>query len=141
MRRRQLLRRVLTLPLACIPGLWPEPGLAAQPIRRVRPGDPRWPSVSQWNRLKVEVGGRLIKLKSPFESCTSSPAGDRCAEALRQIANPYFIGDEPALTQASGWVNAWTSRPSATKFRPLPSRVRPAKAANTHCSMRPIWSK
>ena len=113
MRRRQLLGRLLTLPLVCTPNLWPERSLAIQPLRRVRPGDPEWPSVAEWNRLKEAAGGRLIKLESPFDGCTASPVADSCAKALRQIGNPYFIGDEPALTQASGWVDAWTSQPSA----------------------------
>ena len=113
MDRRDLFRRLLTLPFASIFGLSSDLSVAIQPIRRVRPADPRWPSASQWNLLKLEVGGRLLKLQSPFERCVSSPAGDRCGEALRQLRNPYFIGDEPALTQASGWVDAWTSQPSA----------------------------
>ncbi|WP_374574774.1 FAD-binding protein [Phenylobacterium sp.] len=29
------------------------------------------------------------------------------------LRNPYFIGDQPGLTQSSGWVDAWTSAPSA----------------------------
>jgi len=77
---------------------------------RVRPGDPRWPSAAEWDRLGKAVRGRLIKLRSPFDDCAS--AGASCATALKHIGNPYFIGDEPALTQASGWVDAWTSRPS-----------------------------
>jgi hypothetical protein len=28
------------------------------------------------------------------------------------LKNPYHIGDDPALTQTTGWVDAWTSRPS-----------------------------
>ena len=29
------------------------------------------------------------------------------------MRNPFFIGDNPALTETSGWVDAWPSRPSA----------------------------
>ena len=29
------------------------------------------------------------------------------------MKNPYYVGDQPALTQTSGWVDAWTSAPSA----------------------------
>ena len=32
---------------------------------------------------------------------------------VRDLGNPYFIGDNPALTQTSGWPDAWMSRPSA----------------------------
>jgi FAD/FMN-containing dehydrogenase len=58
----------------------------------------------------MAVEGRLIKLRSPFDGCTAKEGA--CGAALRHIGNPYFIGDEPALTQASGWVDAWTSQPS-----------------------------
>jgi hypothetical protein len=29
------------------------------------------------------------------------------------MRSPYFISDNPALTETSGWVDAWNSRPSA----------------------------
>ena len=76
---------------------------------RVRPGDPNWPSLAEWDGLKNEVGGRLLKLQSPF----ADPNSAACHDALKHIKNPFFIGDEPALTQTSGWADAWVSRPSA----------------------------
>ncbi len=116
MNRREWLKATLTLPL--VP-------LLASPVfstakaatsalsglySRVRPGQPGWPSPIQWGRLNQAVGGRLQRLRSPFEGCATNDAA--CQEALAQIKNPYYIGDEPALTQTSGWVDAWTSRPS-----------------------------
>ena len=58
--------------------------------------------------------GRLHKVVSPFENCTAAPAGAVCQEALTYLKkkNPFYIGDQPALTETSGWVDAWTSRPS-----------------------------
>lgn len=119
MKRRELLKTVLALPL--LPALLPV-GLAGS-IRpasapalsrsRVRPGDSAWPSASAWDRLKAEVGGRLTKLESPFANCAVTPVSAACNEALTVLKNPYAIGDEPALTQTSGWVDAWTSQPSA----------------------------
>jgi hypothetical protein len=41
------------------------------------------------------------------------PCPFECPTALERVHNPYFIGDEPALTQASGWVDAWTCESSA----------------------------
>ena len=46
-------------------------------------------------------------------ACRSDPDGAACAEALKHVKNPYWLGDQPALTQASGWLDAWTSAPSA----------------------------
>jgi FAD/FMN-containing dehydrogenase len=80
---------------------------------RVRPGDANWPSLRDWEKLKQAVGGRLLQPKSPFESCQSAPQDDICREALRQIKNPFYIGDEIALTQTSGWADAWISQSSA----------------------------
>jgi FAD/FMN-containing dehydrogenase len=78
---------------------------------RVRPGGPGWPTPAEWQRLSHQVDGRLLRLESPFANCAASPDG-ACAEALRYIGNPYYIGDQPALTEASGWLDAWTAEPS-----------------------------
>jgi FAD/FMN-containing dehydrogenase len=117
MHRRDLLKAALTLPL--LPwALSPAVGhaLGASPTAtglrsRVRPGDPGWPTSAQWDQLKDAVGGRLQALHSPFEACNAQNAA--CQEALAQIKNPFYLGDQPALTQTSGWVDAWTSHPSA----------------------------
>src|SRR5665213_1897884 len=78
---------------------------------RVRPGAPAWPSSAAWDGLKRDVGGRLLKLESPFAGGAASSGADR-REAMGHIDNPFYIGDQPALTQTSGWLDAWTSRPS-----------------------------
>jgi FAD/FMN-containing dehydrogenase len=62
----------------------------------------------QWDELNRAVGGRLLKLQSPF---TASKAA--CTEALQHLKNPFYLGDQPALTQTSGWAEAWLSQPSA----------------------------
>src|SRR4029434_487592 len=80
--------------------------------RRVRPGDAGWPSAASWDRLKREVGGRLMEVKSPLAECRAAPNGAAGEEFFKQLKNPYYISDHPALTQTSGWVDAWTSAPS-----------------------------
>jgi FAD/FMN-containing dehydrogenase len=87
--------------------------MAAKLRSRVRPGDPGWPLAAQWEQLKRDVGGRLLKLESPFAGCATSPSDSVCAEALKHLDNPFALGDNPALTQTSGWADAWTSQPSA----------------------------
>lgn len=83
------------------------------PTRRpIRPGDPSWPSEADWAALNARVGDRLLRLESPLVACRTEPDGTACAEALRRLKNSYWLGDQPALTQASGWLNAWTSAPS-----------------------------
>jgi FAD/FMN-containing dehydrogenase len=74
---------------------------------RVRPGGPGWPSEAEWERLGRETGGRLMQLASPFAG------GARRDEALAHLKNPFYVGDQPELTQTSGWLDAWRSRPSA----------------------------
>jgi FAD/FMN-containing dehydrogenase len=63
--------------------------------------------------LKASVGGRLIEPKSLFGPCAAEPNGSACLDAHRSIGNPFWIGDQPAGTQVSGWLNAWTPAPSA----------------------------
>lgn len=80
--------------------------------RWARPGDPDWPSAETWEALNRQVNGRLIKVESPLDVCRADPQSEACAEFFRNLKNPYFIGDHPALTQTSGYLDAWTSSPS-----------------------------
>src|SRR5271166_5753802 len=91
--------------------LRPNPASAA-PTSRVRPGDPAWPSEAAWDRLRQRTGGRLLRNQSPLNACRSAPVGSACRDVFRELKNPYYIGDDPALTQTLGWVDAWTSQPS-----------------------------
>lgn len=81
-------------------------------MSRVRPGAPGWPDAAAWTRLREATGGRLTQLASPFAAC-GAPGSPTCDTLLASLDNPYFIGDTPALTQTSGWQDAWLSRPSA----------------------------
>ena len=113
MNRRSFLRRAA--PLAVLPAL-PRPlqvALAENAgTRRVRPGDPSWPSEASWAKLNDAIGGRLIKVKSPLSACREAPDGTACGDLFKELKNPYYLGDEVALTQSLGWVGAWTSEPS-----------------------------
>ena len=118
MNRRTLLRLVAASPLLST-GL-PETQLSAKPARaladvakrRVRPGDPDWPGTAEWNRLRERVGGRLLKVESPLAACTGNPDTSACSELLRNLRNPFFIGEQSWATQISGWADAWMSAPS-----------------------------
>jgi FAD/FMN-containing dehydrogenase len=81
-------------------------------FRRVRPGDPGWPSDSLWAQLGREVGGRLVKVSPPLLACRTAASSAACAELFQSLKNPYAIGDAVGLTQTLGWVDAWTSQPS-----------------------------
>jgi FAD/FMN-containing dehydrogenase len=114
MNRRQFLKSATAIPLltGCAQILRTSVEGAAQPVRRVRPGDPSWPSDATWDRLRQAVHGRLITVESPLIACQTAPHGASCAEVVEALNNPYAIGEQPALTQTSGWVDAWTSTPS-----------------------------
>ncbi|MGB9652225.1 MAG: FAD-dependent oxidoreductase [Candidatus Cybelea sp.] len=71
-----------------------------------------WPSEKLWARLERRVGGNLLRVRSPFDVCRRDPSGAACAHVFQSLSNPYSIGDDPALTQTSGWLDAWTSSPS-----------------------------
>jgi FAD/FMN-containing dehydrogenase len=88
-------------------------GAVPSPATRVRPGDPAWPSEVRWNSLSDAVGGQLVRLDDPLAACRQSPDSAACKVLFKQLRNPYFISDDPALTETSGWVDAWTSKPSA----------------------------
>src|SRR6516165_11297344 len=117
MNRRSMLRRVAAIPLLAVGwhGLttMARAADAPQPARRVRPSDPSWPSSANWEELNRAVGGRLIRVQSPLVACADAADGAACQEVLKNLKNPYYIGDQPGLTQTSGWVDAWMSAPSA----------------------------
>lgn len=119
MKRRTLLKWAAGAPLfgallATLPeAAWTKVAAAARTLRRVRPGEAGWPSVDAWTGLNKQVGGRLMKLSDPLAACRSDPSGKACSDFFAAIRNPYYILDHANLTQASGWVDAWTSQPSA----------------------------
>ncbi len=80
---------------------------------RLRPSDPAWPKPEIWAQLKSAVGGNLVPVHPLFESCGTDPAGSACRDALQNIRNPYWVGDQAGGTQVSGWLDAWTPAPSA----------------------------
>ncbi|MDQ0009235.1 FAD/FMN-containing dehydrogenase [Luteibacter jiangsuensis] len=107
MDRRALLKTALFMPLLPY-ALKLNAFTATRAATRVRPGSASWPTPAQWQALSREVGGRLSVPRSPF-------LGDAAtrAEAIAQLTNPFYIGDQVALTQTSGYFGAWMSRPSA----------------------------
>jgi FAD/FMN-containing dehydrogenase len=118
MNRREFLKAtavIPVLPVGCssLRGTSRKRPSAGPPARRVRPGDPGWPSAAQWEALRRDVGGRLVDVKSPLAECRAAPDPAACDEVLRRLKNPYYTGDEPGLTQTTGWVDAWMSAPSA----------------------------
>jgi len=64
-----------------------------QPVRRVRPADPSWPSEALWDRLRQAVGGRLLKVESPLAACQTAPEGAACTTVVTQLHNPYYLGE------------------------------------------------
>jgi hypothetical protein len=118
MNRRRFLQALTAalpfLPALCSCVLAPTRAVGAgRPISRVRPGDSAWPSEASWDQLSRDVGGRLVKVQSPLAACLEAPSSPGCAHVFKELKNPYFLGDEVGLTQSLGWVDAWTSRPSA----------------------------
>lgn len=81
-------------------------------IRRRRPSDADWPSPSAWKRLHDAVGGNLILVESPLVAFKADPESAAGKQFLENVRNPYYIGDQPGLTQTLGWVDAWATQPS-----------------------------
>lgn len=115
--RRRLLQIAAAIPF--LPRVWPwvfgllRAETTTRAVSRVRPGEPEWPSEAGWKRLNQAVRGRLVKVRSPLTACMEAPAGPACAQVFKELKNPYYLGDEVGLTQTLGWIDAWTSRPSA----------------------------
>ncbi|HET6587360.1 MAG TPA: FAD-binding oxidoreductase [Oleiagrimonas sp.] len=113
MQRRSLLKAALALPLLPIltrTALALPTAVAGAVRERLRPGQPGWPTPIEWEALKRQVGGRLLRLDSPFAGGPDTASYKRAMQALD---NPFAVGDNPALTETSGWADAWTSQPSS----------------------------
>jgi FAD/FMN-containing dehydrogenase len=118
MNRRRLLKSAAAA--ALLPGLAPQTFAAAAEdvaasdlgLSRVRPGDPAWPAKASWERLKSDVGGRLIEVQWPLRPCRDDPAGLSCDDVFAGLRNPYYVADQVGLTQTTGWLDAWSSQPS-----------------------------
>jgi len=58
---------------------------------------PGWSGEADWAQLKRAVGGRLAPVTLPdFDD----PA------AHKLLRDPFYLGDQPGLTQNSGWLDA-----------------------------------
>jgi len=74
---------------------------ASTNFRRRRPSDATWPSQSAWKQLDEAVGGNLIPVDSPLSLIKTDPAGAAAKLFSKDLRNPYYIGDQPGLTQSS----------------------------------------
>jgi FAD/FMN-containing dehydrogenase len=101
MNRRQFIATAVGLGVSSAARIVPA---KAAPLNRVRPGMPGWPDDAAWAALKRETNGRLQQVGLPKLDT---------AEAKQLIANPFYVADQPGLTQSSGWFDAWRSQPSA----------------------------
>ena len=109
MNRRAFLRAIGSVVLMPILArrLW-----ASTNFSRRRPSDVTWPSQSAWKRLNDAVGGNLISVDFPLSVLKTDPSGAAATLLLEDLKNPYYIGDQPGLTQTLGWVDAWATKPS-----------------------------
>jgi FAD/FMN-containing dehydrogenase len=112
MNRRTLLQTLASTALSSSFLSSGHPRAQSRSLSRVRPGDPAWPSDALWAELHRDVGGQLIKVQSPLAVCLDNAQSAACADVFKLLKNPYAIGDDVALTENLGWVDAWTSQPS-----------------------------
>jgi FAD/FMN-containing dehydrogenase len=125
MDRRHFLGSALSLTATSALGM-PQARAAPAPLNRVRPGQTGWPSDVDWSALNNATSGRLTRI---------TPPNLDTADARKLLANPFYLGDQPSLTQSSGWFEAWRSEPStymvaAENPADVSAAVRFAKAHN-----------
>ncbi len=109
MNRRAFLRAIGS---AALLPILPRRLWASTNFRRSRPSDATWPSQSAWKQLNEQVGGNLIPVDFPLSALKTDPDGAAAKLLLENIRNPFYIGDQPGLTQTLGWVDAWATKPS-----------------------------
>jgi FAD/FMN-containing dehydrogenase len=109
MNRRAFLK---TIGSAALIPILPRRLWASTNFSRRRPSDATWPSDSEWKQLNEAVGGNLIPVDFPLSILKTDPSGAAAKSLLENIRNPYYVGDQPGLTQTLGWVDAWATKPS-----------------------------
>src|SRR5579864_79283 len=119
MRRRNVLKGMMAFAaLQGLPLAGPSALAAARHLtQRVRPGRGGWPDAAQWRALSAAVGGNLMEVGPLLAACTADAHGSACQETLKNLRNPFYIGDQVGGTQVSGWLDAWTPAPSAYAVR------------------------
>lgn len=81
-------------------------------VQRARPSDAAWPSNAAWKELQDEVGGNLIPVGFPIDVLKTAPNSGAARHLGKEIRNPYYVADQPGLTESLGWVDAWATQPS-----------------------------
>src|SRR5215467_7674673 len=109
MNRRAFLKAIGS---AALVPMMPRRLLAATTASRVRPSDAAWPSKSAWKQLDETVGGNLLPVEFPLSILKTNPDSDAAKLLLKNVKNPYYIGDQAGLTETLGWVDAWSTQPS-----------------------------
>src|SRR5262245_4664739 len=109
MNRRGFLK---ALGSAALLPMWPRRSWASTNFRRHRPSDAAWPSQAAWQQLNDAVGGNLLPVNFPLAIFKTDPEGAAAKRLLEELKNPYYLGDQPGLTQTLGWVDAWATQPS-----------------------------
>src|ERR1700683_437182 len=109
MKRREFLKAIGST--AALLPLLPRRLWASTSFSRRRPSDAAWPSQSAWKQLNDAVGGNLIPVDFPLSKL--DPPGAAATLLSKDLRNPYYVGDQPGLTETLGWVDAWATKPSA----------------------------
>ncbi len=140
MHRRHLLQGVTAL-LSLPAGIQRATAQASTPAsrqgkarRRRRPVDPDWPDAQLWQQLGEALGGSLIAVEPLLAACEGQPVEAACRTLVQNLRNPFFVGDQAAGTQVSGWLDAWTPAASAyaIKARSAADVVAGVNFARTH---------
>jgi hypothetical protein len=69
---------------------------------RRRRSDAAWPSEAAWKQLNDAAGGNLIRVDFPLSMLKTDPESGAAKRLLEDLKNPYYIGDQPGLTQTLG---------------------------------------
>ena len=88
-------------------------GVAARSVLHVRSGEPGWPNPAEWAALGESVGGRLVQVQSAFTVCEPDAGSAGCTDLFMNLLDPFYIDRSVNLTQTLGWMDAFTSEPSA----------------------------
>ncbi len=72
-----------------------------------KPGEKCWPSESAWKNLDAKFDGQVYQPKNFLKPCFVNAKSTECEAVLKDATNPFYIEDQAAYSQNTGWLDAW----------------------------------
>ncbi len=78
---------------------------------RCKPNQGCWPTEQEWTSLAESLEGSVFEPEKFLAPCLENAQSHACQAVLQNVKNPFFVEDQPAGGQNTGWIDAWSFQP------------------------------